>query len=123
LAYDEELSAQFRDMLDGMVGISEKKMMGGLCFMLNGHMIGGADRNKDGIGRFMFRVGKDNEAEAIDRLGGEVMEMAGRRMSGMFFVGEDECDDKQLKDWLSLALSNAASLPPKKPKPPKAPKP
>ncbi len=114
MAYDEELAATFRDAVSGMVGISEKKMMGGICFMLNGHMIGGADRTKEGEGRFMFRVGKDKQAEAVDRLGGEVMEMGGRKMSGMFFVSEDDCDAKTLKDWLSLALSHAASLPPKK---------
>ena len=119
MAFDEALTAQFRDMLEGMVGISEKKMMGGVCFMLNGHMIGGADRQKDGQGRFMFRVGKDNEAEAMARFDGTVMEMGGRRMSGMFFVDED-CEVGRLKDWVSLALSHAAGMPPKKPKKPKS---
>ncbi len=112
MAYDEALTGQFRDMLQGMVGVDEKKMMGGVCFMLNGNMIGGADRQKDGQGRFMFRVGKDNQAEAVAKLGGEVMEMGGRRMSGMFFVDEDT-DPGQLKAWVSLALSFVATLPAK----------
>lgn len=116
MAYDEALTATFRDALSGMVGITEKKMMGGVCFMLNGHMVGGADRTKDGEGRFMFRVGKANEADAVNRLGGHVMEMGGRKMSGMFFVPEEDCGPQVMKDWLSLALSHAASLPPKKPK-------
>lgn len=116
MAFDEALAAQFRDQLSGMVGISEKKMMGGVCFMLNGHMIGGADRQKDGQGRFMFRVGKENEAEAMEKFGGEIMQQGGRRMSGMFFVAEDDCDPETFKGWISLALSYVSALPPKKAK-------
>lgn len=93
MAYDDELSARFRSALAGHVGISEKKMMGGLCFLLDGNMIGGADRDKDGRGRFMFQVGKDIEAEALLRDGAEIIEMGGRRMGGMVFVAEDATRD------------------------------
>ncbi len=88
-------------------------MMGGVCFMINGNMLGGADRQKDGSGRFMFRVGKDNEAEALSRPGAIPLEMGGQKMGGMVFVGEDACGQKELKDWVTLALSFVNTLPPK----------
>jgi len=88
-------------------------MMGGVCFLKNGNMIGGADRQKDGSGRFMFRVGKENEEQALARKGASVMEQGGRRMSGLIFVNEDDCNDKDLKEWVALALSFVSKLPPK----------
>jgi len=113
MAYDEELADRFRGALEGHADISEKRMMGGVCFLLGGNMIGGADRSKDGDGRFMFRVGKDNEAEALSRDGAVIVEMGGRRMGGMVFVGEEACDQDALQDWVSLALSFVATLPAK----------
>ena len=114
MAYDEILSERFRGALEGHVGISEKRMMGGMCFLLNGNMIGGADRDKDGVGRFMFRVGKNNESEALSRDGAEIVEMGGRRMGGMVFVAEDAVETHSiLADWVKLALSFTSTLPAK----------
>ena len=113
MAYDEELSNRFRLALHGVDGVSEKRMMGGVCFLVNGNMVGGADRQKDGQRRFMFRVGKDNAAKALARPGAEIMEMGGRRMRGIFFVDAEACDDEALKDWITLALSFVATLPAK----------
>lgn len=113
MAYDEELADRFRGVLAGMDGISERRMMGGLCLMLNGNMIGGCDRTKDGVRRFMFRVGKENAAEALSRPGAEQMEMGGRTMRGFVFVGENACGEKALKDWIALSLSFVSTLPPK----------
>ncbi|MEM9571012.1 MAG: TfoX/Sxy family protein [Pseudomonadota bacterium] len=113
MAYDEDLAQAFRAKLDGMVGISEKRMMGGICFFLNGNMIGGADRTKSGEGRFMFRVGKDNDQIASQLPGGDAMFQGGRRMTGLYFVPEEAVTGDNLSDWFSLALSHAASLPEK----------
>ncbi len=113
MAYDEDLASRFRDALTGNAGISEKRMMGGVCFLITGNMIGGADRTKQGKRRFMFRVGKDNEAEALSRPGAKIMQQGGRRMGGFIFVDEAECDDEALQSWAELALSYAGSLPPK----------
>ena len=113
MAYDELLTQRFRDAIDLAEGISEKRMMGGVCLMLNGNMIGGADRTKDGTGRFMFRVGKEKQAEALTRPGAQVVEMGGRVMGGMVFVDEGDCDDTALKSWVALALSFTQMLPPK----------
>ncbi|PCI60186.1 MAG: RNA methyltransferase [Kordiimonadales bacterium] len=116
MAYDEELTAMFREALDGIMDVSEKRMMGGICFMMSGNMIGGADRTKDGERRFMFRVGKDNEAEALARPGATILEMGGKRLGGMVFVDEEYCDEAALADWVMLALSFVSTLPPKEPK-------
>ena len=89
-------------------------MMGGAYFMVDGHMLGGADRQKDAAGRFMFRVGKDNEAQALARPGAIPLERGGRRMGGMVFIDEAACDDDALKDWVALALSFIGTLPPNK---------
>lgn len=113
MAVDEALNLRFRKALAKESGITEKKMMGGMCFLLNGNMLGGADRTKEGEGRFMFRLGKGNEASAAALPHGEPVLMGGRRMSGMYFVHESKCDAKVMAAWLKVALENAKSLPPK----------
>jgi len=113
MAYDEDLTNRFRDALGGMVAITEKRMMGGVCFFLNGNMIGGADRSKTGERRFMFRVGKDLEGEALTRPGAIPLVMGNRRMGGMIFVDAEECTDGQLADWISLTLQFTSKLPAK----------
>ena len=121
MAYDEVTTQRFRDALGDMDGITEKRMMGGICFLLNGNMIGGADKPKDaakfgqtaGGARFMFRLGKENQA-AGDKMPGAIpMEMGGRKMRGFYFVEEDGCDDEALQNWVDLSVGFAAKLPPK----------
>jgi len=113
MAYDEVLSMKFRDALGSLAGVTEKRMMGGVCFFLDGNMIGGADRTKSGEGRYMFRVGKDNEAEALRRPGAAIVEQGGRRMGGLIFVDEQTCDAAALEGWVALALGFVRTLPPK----------
>lgn len=113
MAYDEALAARFRAALARRKGISEKKMMGGICFFSHGNMIGGVSRIQDGPGRFMFRVGKENEAEALSREGAAIVEMGGRRMGGFIDVNETDCGDMALKGWIKLALGYVGTLPPK----------
>ncbi|MEM7259634.1 MAG: RNA methyltransferase, partial [Pseudomonadota bacterium] len=62
MAYDEQLANWFRNNLQRQQNISETRMMGGICFLINGNMIGGADRTKEGVGRYMFRLGKEKQA-------------------------------------------------------------
>lgn len=113
MAYDPLLSMRFRDALGARPGITEKRMMGGICFFLDGNMIGAVDRTKAGVGRFLFRVGKDNEAEALRRPGATIVEQGGRRMGGFVFVAEADCDTEALAQWITLASSYVGSLPPK----------
>lgn len=113
MAYDAELTDNFRNCLEGIQGISEKRMMGGVCFLHDGNMIGGADRPKNGSGRYMFRIGKDQEKEAQSRPEARIMEMGGRKMGGMYFVEASDCDNRMLNDWISLCMSFVVTLPSK----------
>lgn len=113
MAYDEHLTNRFRLALEKLERVSERRMMGGVCFMVNGNMLGGADRQKDGKRRFMFRIGKDNQAKALERPGAEIMEMGGKRMGGFCFVDAESCDDQALKSWIELALPFVQKLPSK----------
>jgi TfoX/Sxy family transcriptional regulator of competence genes len=80
MAYDPALAQTLRQALPPDLKFTEKRMMGGLCVFLNGNMVAGADRTKTGDGRFMFRVGKENEAQALMRPGASVVDLGGRRM-------------------------------------------
>lgn len=113
MPYDETLSARMRNALDAHVGITEKRMMGGLCFFLNGNMLSGARLHNDGVERFMFRVGKDNEAAALrDPLAQSVIH-GQRKLGGIVRLDATECDDASLQHWLGLCLEHAVALPPK----------
>ena len=113
MAYDEKTASRFREALGSIKGLSEKRMMGGLCFLLDGNMIGGADRSKDGMTRFMFRIGKENQDKGEAMPLAQPMEMDGRRMGGFFFVDADDCDEELLRRWTVLAFSFVGDLPPK----------
>jgi len=113
MALDEDLNDRLRAHLGKRSGLAEKKMMGGMCFLLNGHMICGADRTKEGERRFIFRVGKDNHDRANALPGAMPMIQGGRVMSGLFFVGDDDASDEVLDTWLDLAVSHALTLTPK----------
>ena len=118
MAYDELTTQRFRDAFHGFLGsdknTEEKRMMGGICFMLNGHMVGGADQEKSsGSTRFMFRMGKDNQDVGLALPGAIPMEMGGRKMRGFFFVEEDSCDDETLALWMETTVNFVKTLPPK----------
>jgi hypothetical protein len=112
VAFDEALTQRMRAALGEGVGLSEKRMMGGVCFFFRGNMVCGADRSKEGERRFMFRVGKGNAA-AADLSQGVPVLLGDRPMPGFYFVDSDRCDDDLLDRWLDVALSHARSLPPK----------
>lgn len=113
MAYDEELTGRMRHALRGRGKVTEKRMMGGNCFFLNGNMIAGADRSKTGMRRFMFRAGKDNMSRALARPGAAIMEQGGRQMSGFAFVNAADCSDQALCEWIDLAETFVGALPPK----------
>ncbi len=109
MAYDEGLAQAMRDALEGHEGISEKKMFGGLCFLLNGNMVCGVHK-----GGAMFRVGKAAEAEALAIPGTGPMTFTGRKMGGMVETDDEAvADDDRRARLMALSLAHAASLPPK----------
>ena len=89
-------------------GIVEKKMFGGYCWMLHGNMLCGVE-----VGRFMFRVGKDQEAEALSRPGASPMDITGKPMKGFVWVDAREAEGPRLDAWIELAARFVGALPPK----------
>ena len=108
MAWDEGLAQLMRDHLADE-SVSEKKMFGGLAFLLNGHMVCGIHK-----GGAMFRVGKPNEAAALAIPGAAPMLFTGKPMSGMVdFSDEATADDALRGQVMTLALGFVKSLPPK----------
>lgn len=109
---DDTLVEFMRERLGGLPGLSEKKMMGGHCFLLNGNMVGGSGCSEAGQSWLMLRVGKENSARAEALPGGQPLVHGGRRMGGMYLVDPDQ-SEKVIGEWMSLAVNNALSLPAK----------
>src|SRR5260221_1598679 len=103
------LAERRRKALAGNAGVSEKKMMGGICFLLRGPMLGGTA--KPG---FMFRVGKEQDAEALARPGATTRSFSGARKPGFVWVDPELCDTRALKSWLGFAERYVKTLPPKR---------
>jgi hypothetical protein len=112
MAYNDMLAARIRDVL-APAGIEEKKMFGGIAFMLNGNMVCGVIRDD-----LMVRVGPGKHEMALTRLAARPMDFAGRPMRGMVFVSPVGYEtDAALRDWIDLAMSFGSSLPVKVAKP------
>ena len=108
MPWDEGLAQLLRDDL-AAEAVTEKKMFGGLAFLLNGHMVCGIHK-----GGAMFRVGKPNEAAALAVPGASPMMFTGRPMSGMVDCSDDACaDDARRGRLMALSLSFVQALPPK----------
>ncbi len=109
MAYDENLAAIMRKSLSKLDGITEKKMFGGLCFLLQGNMLCGV--HKDGG---MARIGKENEAQALKLDGIDPLSFTGRKMGGMVDVSVDALKSARIRRAiLDLALEYVGTLPPK----------
>ena len=108
MPYDEHLAQRVRQLTADRREITEKRMFGGICFFLNGNMLCGV-----GTGRYMFRVGKHQEAAALERPGASPMDLTGRPMGGLVHVTEAACGGRGLEEWLGLAERFVATLPAK----------
>jgi len=108
MAYDEVLADKWRHALAGTDNITEKRMMGGICFMYRGNMLG-STRDE----RFMFRVGKDNEAKALKRKGASRVVMGSREMVGFIHVNASDCTASAFKSWVDMVVSFVEELPAK----------
>lgn len=111
---NEALAERMRKALAGRKNISEKRMFGGVCFLLRGNMLCGTGKTD-----FMFRVGKDQDAEALSRKGARPMDITGRVMKGFVWVDPVSCDARGLKQWIDLAAAYVGRLPAKSNKGPK----
>lgn len=109
MAADEGLVHNVREALSAHKGVTEKRMFGGICFMLRGNMLCGVS----GTGRYMFRVGKEQEAEGLSRPGAESVVFNGRKMGGFLYVDPLACDDDALAGWIALSDRFVGAMPPK----------
>jgi TfoX/Sxy family transcriptional regulator of competence genes len=109
MAYDEGLAQRIGDMLGEQPGLVEKKMFGGVGFLLHGNMACGV--HKDAL---IVRVGPERYDEALKRPHTRPFDMTGRPMKGWVMVAADgyEADD-DLNSWVQQGIEFALSLPPK----------
>ena len=109
MAYDEALAQRIRAALPNVPGLAEKKMFGGIGFLVHGNMACGV--SKEGL---MVRIKPESTEAALARPSVRVFDMTGRPMKGWILVepaGLQSDDD--LKDWVDQGVAFAQSLPPK----------
>jgi TfoX/Sxy family transcriptional regulator of competence genes len=110
MAYDEKLAARIRELVADEKGVAEKKMFGGLAFLVGGHMAVAAS----GRGGLMVRVDPADSDVLVARTNARVVEMRGREMPGWLRVDVDDLKTKrQLATWVARGVGYARSLPPK----------
>jgi TfoX/Sxy family transcriptional regulator of competence genes len=111
VAYDEELADRIRELLRGERDLSEKKMFGGLAFLIGGNMSVAAS----GQGGVLVRVDRAQSDALLATTSARLMEMGGRRMQGWLRVAHDDVRTKrQLAKWVTLGATYARSLPAKR---------
>jgi TfoX/Sxy family transcriptional regulator of competence genes len=114
MAYDEKLADRVREIIvDTHKNIEEKKMFGGLCFMVNDKMCIGVEQE-----RLMLRIDPEKYNEVIEKEGCRPMDFTGKPMKGFVFVYKNVLQTKkQLHYWIDLALQyNKIARPSKKKK-------
>lgn len=107
MAYDEGLAERIRDVLMYREDIAEKKMFGGIAFMLGGNMCVGVVNDV-----LMVRVGADDYEAALAEPHARPMDFTGKPLTGFIYVDpEGFDDDEQLLAWIERGVAFAASLP------------
>ncbi len=110
MAYDPGLAQRVREILSDREGISERRMFGGLAFMLHGHMFAGISGTD-----LMARVGAERHQDALALPHVRPMDFTGRPMKGYVFVSADGvAEDHDLQAWVDWCAGFVACLPPKK---------
>jgi TfoX/Sxy family transcriptional regulator of competence genes len=109
MAYDEGLAERIRESLDETANVNEKKMFGGLAFMLRGNMCVGVVGEE-----LMVRVGPDAYADALAQPHAREMDFTGKPMKGLVYVAAPGVEaDEDLDAWIGRGVAFAGSLPAK----------
>jgi TfoX/Sxy family transcriptional regulator of competence genes len=109
VAYDEALAGRIRAALEGNEGVTERKMFGGIAFMLDGNMCCGVVKDE-----LMVRLSAEASERALAEPGARPMDFTGRRMRGFLFVGPVAlASDDDLRGWVGRAVDFVGTLPPK----------
>lgn len=109
MAFDETLADRVRDALSARADLSERKMFGGIAFMIGGNMTVGVIEDD-----LMVRLDPADAKRALSEPHTRPMDFTGRPMKGMLFVdSEGTASDEDLAGWVDAGADFAASLPPK----------
>lgn len=110
MGYDERLADRIRELVSDDAGVMEKRMFGGLAFLVGGNMAVSAS----GQGGLMVRVDPSESAGLVASSNARPMEMRGRPMQGWLRVDTDDVRTKrQLAKWVNMGVAYARSLPAK----------
>jgi len=111
MAYDEILADRIRELVSSESDLTERKMFGGLAFLIGGNMAVAAS----GQGGVLVRVDPAQSDALVATTNARLMEMRGRQMQGWLRVGPEELRTKrQLAKWVELGTTYARSLPAKR---------
>ena len=111
MAYDEHLAGRIRALLEGEAGLTEKKMFGGLAFLLGGNMAVAAS----GQGGLLVRADPTTSDDLLASTGVRPMEMRGKQMQGWLRVDTEAVRTKrQLETWVRVGVGYARTLPAKR---------
>ena len=109
MAYDETLAQRVREVLEPHSNISERKMFGGLAFMLDGNMCCCVDKEN-----LVVRTGPEGYETALEQPYTRIFDFTGRPMRGFVYVeGAGLGSEEVLRSWVELSVNFAATLPPK----------
>ncbi len=110
MAYDEGLAQRLREYFEDRPDVVEKKMFGGIAFMVRGNMSVGVTNTGD----LMVRVGKESHEEAMAQPHARPMDFTGKEMKGFVYVGPQGIEsDEALAAWIERSLHFVLSLPAK----------
>jgi TfoX/Sxy family transcriptional regulator of competence genes len=109
VAYDEDLAQRVRDLLAARADVTERKMFGGIAFMLAGNMACGV------LGEdLIVRLGEEEGRKALNEEGVRPFDFTGRPMKNIVYVSPELIsDDAGLAEWVDAGADYAASLPAK----------
>ncbi|MEW5976754.1 MAG: TfoX/Sxy family protein [Acidobacteriota bacterium] len=112
MAFDEALAGRIRQVLRGQEPVTEKRMFGGIAFLVNGHMCCGV------VGTdLMVRVGPADYAASLQEPHAREMDFTGRPLKGFVYVSpQGSATSQQLTSWVERSLRYAGTLPVKKPR-------
>jgi hypothetical protein len=109
MAYDEELADRIRERVEQEQGLTEKKMFGGLAFLINGRMAVAAGSRGD----VMLRCNPADTESLQQKPNAGPFEMRGREMAGWLRLDANGLTEEELDEWIQHGVTYAKSLPPK----------
>lgn len=109
MAYDEGVAQRLREALEPVPNVVERKMFGGIAFMVDGHMTCGINDES-----LMARIGPQNYTEALEKAHVRQMDFTGRPLRGYVYVDPPGFEtDEDLAAWVRTCLDFVSTLPPK----------